>query len=113
MLQLKIDSSLYFWRQAINLAEELGDSERIKNVTIDGFYTFFDQGKYYEAKLMVERGLKNAKKLNDDLNISKCYIMLSNLYFEIKDYTEFYSTVTSGIEYAERAEDSHTVATAY
>ena len=108
--QVNLDSCLYFFEKGIRLAEKISDSKRIRKISGEGFYDLFDQAKYHEARTIADRELEIGKRLNDDLLISKSYLLMSNIYWELSDESEFYKIIKKAEYHAEKSKDLNTIA---
>ena len=105
-----LDSCLYFFDKGITLAERISDTKRISKISYATFYELFDQAKYLEARSIADRELEIGERLKNDLIISKSYIKISNIYWELLDKPEFFRLIKKASEHAEKSKDLNTIA---
>jgi tetratricopeptide (TPR) repeat protein len=91
----KPDSSLYYYKKALEYATDYGDINRITELNSQMARLYKDQGQYHLARKYMQPAIDNL----DSLNISSTYSILSDIYKNTNKFDSAYIYYNKLLQY--------------
>jgi len=97
-----LDSSVYYFDQAMELALKNQDSQRIINLQTTIINKLIYNGHYHKAKAYLDEALELGHQRNDDRMICRTLVTLGGWHWELSNTAECLKTLQQALIYAKK-----------